>query len=306
MLSPKIINYSVIIPHGKSLDTLSRAIDSVPQREDIEVIVVDNTPTPIAKTEVNSNRDYVLLFSAPNRHAGGARNDGVRQAIGKYLLFLDADDFFNEGAFDIFDRYLNSSFDIVYFDVVSKYSDTLDDCNRSEETNLLFKKYQQDGDVSIFRYRYYTPWCKLVRREFVVDKVIMFDEVEACNDLMFSMRSGMYASLVYADCSKPYCVTVRKGSLVHHVTKERSRTRYKVMIDQCIFMKSSGHPEYAIHMQSCVLKALKYYGWTEFIWYVKYAHQHDVSLLRGSGDFMMSVLRKIWKHDSSRSYKSRQ
>ena len=55
MLSPKIINYSVIIPHGKSLDTLSRAIDSVPQREDIEVIVVDNTPTPIAKTKCTPN-----------------------------------------------------------------------------------------------------------------------------------------------------------------------------------------------------------------------------------------------------------
>lgn len=274
-----VINYSVIIPHGNSLDTLSRAIDSIPNRMDIEVIVVDNSPVPITKEDVKAERHYLLFYSARERHAGGARNEGINHASGKYLLFLDADDFYNEGAFDIFDRWLDNNLDIVFFDVTSKYSDTLEICRRSEYTNSLFRAFENGGDVNAFRFKYYTPWCKLFLRQFIVDHAISFDEVEACNDLMFSMRTGEMALSVAADVSKPYCVTIRKGSLCFHTTKERSRIRYKVMISQCVYMKEIGHPEYAIRMISCIVNALKNYGWDEFSWYVCLAKENEVRML---------------------------
>lgn len=287
-----MINYSVIIPHGQSLDTLSRAIDSVPSREDIEVIVVDNSKVSINKEEVKATREYSLYYSNPCRHAGGARNEGIIHSKGQYLLFLDADDFYVEGAFSVFDKYINLQYDIVYFNVISKYSDSLETCNRSEETNALFETYHKRHDINIFRYKYYTPWCKLFLRQFIVSNNIRFDEVEVCNDLMFSMRTGVYANNVFADDTKLYCVTVRKGSLVYHKTKERSRTRFCIMVNQCIFMKSVGLQQYSLRLQSMILSALRNYGIKECGWYIRYAKSKNVSVLHGGGRFVFSVISK--------------
>ena len=42
---PKII-YSIVIPHYNIPDLLERALNSIPQREDIEIIVVDDNSDP--------------------------------------------------------------------------------------------------------------------------------------------------------------------------------------------------------------------------------------------------------------------
>ena len=39
----------------------------------------------------------------------------MKEAVGKWLLFADADDFFLPGAFDVFDSHQDSSSEIVYF-----------------------------------------------------------------------------------------------------------------------------------------------------------------------------------------------
>src|SRR5690554_2433886 len=94
------INYSIIIPHKNIPELLDRCLKSIPIRDDVQVIVVDD----------NSDPDKVDFFEFPglNRHntdvyftkekkgAGYARNVGLTKAIGKWLIFSDADDFFND------------------------------------------------------------------------------------------------------------------------------------------------------------------------------------------------------------------
>ena len=59
------ISFSIIIPHYNSLDSLPRLLNSIPEREDIEVIVVDNSQERISKEDVKSTRTFNLLYS-PN------------------------------------------------------------------------------------------------------------------------------------------------------------------------------------------------------------------------------------------------
>ena len=81
--------FSVIIPHRNSLQTLAKAINSVPESNTIEVIVVDNSAKPIKEKDIANdvNRKFELCYSSPLKGAGHARNVGIQHAHGDYLVF---------------------------------------------------------------------------------------------------------------------------------------------------------------------------------------------------------------------------
>ena len=86
-------DFSVIVPCWRgAIHFLPKLFDSIPERDGVEIIVVDNSLEPFAKDEVKTNRLFTLLQSSPERHAGGSRNVGIENASGKWLLFADADD----------------------------------------------------------------------------------------------------------------------------------------------------------------------------------------------------------------------
>ena len=89
------INYSFIIPHKNSVKLLNRCLDSIPQREDIEIIVVDDNSDekPIVKRTV----EVVYLTYKESNGAGKARNIGITKAKGRWLLFADCDDYYVNG-----------------------------------------------------------------------------------------------------------------------------------------------------------------------------------------------------------------
>lgn len=218
--------YSIIIPHRNIPTLLQRAINSVPQREDIEIIVVDNSDTIVdLNTVKKSHLNTIVIFSSPLRGAGGARNEGLKIARGKWLLFLDADDFFTENAFDCFDRYSDLNYDIVFYKWTSCDSETLQYRDRDSVYNKLLSMYLSNPNKYeyLIRYRLDSPCGKIVLRDLVQKYNITFDEVIACNDALFSTKSGFYASKVYAVDDVVYCATIRIGS----ITKTDDYTHFK-------------------------------------------------------------------------------
>ncbi len=298
-------NYSVIIPHSNSLDTLERAVRSVPLRKDIQIIVIDNSPSKINPTIVHDmNNNAIVLYSDSLKGAGHARNVGLNTSEGMFLLFLDADDFFNEGAFNIFDSYIDKEYDIVYFNVNSVFSDTLKPSNRSIQTNKLIDQYLTSGDEQVLRCHYGTPWCKLIRHSLVRDNRIFFDETPVSNDLMFSVKTGYFAKTICCDVSQCYCVTIRRGSLVRTISRTNSRVRFEVACKKNQFLKSIGLSCYQERLTSRFIKSIQF-GLCEPIEYAKLARKYKVNLLWGIGALFMSFLRKERIHDDGKTYNTK-
>jgi glycosyltransferase involved in cell wall biosynthesis len=109
-----LYNFSVIIPHRNSISTLERAILSIPNNPDIQIIIVDNSFIPLKVEDISIDRSFEILYSNYNLGAGGARNLGVRNALGKWLLFLDSDDHFDSSAFNVFYSYLHSDNEVIF------------------------------------------------------------------------------------------------------------------------------------------------------------------------------------------------
>lgn len=232
---------SIIIPQRNSLDSLPRLINSIPEREDIEVIVVDNTPVPISKNEINVNRDFILLHSSPERCAGGARNVGIEASHGEWLIFADADDFFEMGAFDTFLKYANSDSDLIYFLAKGVYDDTLEQTDRGYMITRFVSDFRKGKiDETEARLSVLVPWAKMVRRALVDKYFIRFDEVLAANDVMFSTECAYYSNKFQAVEQVVYVVTTRRGSLANRRDLEILRSRYHVALRRNQFVKSHG------------------------------------------------------------------
>ena len=91
---------SVIIPCFNSAQWLAAAIDSV-LRQDVpalEIILVNDGSTDNTRDIAESYGDKIVLINQANSGVSRARREGVRQATGAYVKFLDSDDLLPDGA----------------------------------------------------------------------------------------------------------------------------------------------------------------------------------------------------------------
>ncbi|MDR0908076.1 MAG: glycosyltransferase family 2 protein [Rikenellaceae bacterium] len=215
-------NFSVIIPHKNIPHLLERCLASIPQRDDVQVIVVDDASDP---TIVDFGRfpglkrphTEVIFYKAPMGQGGSgvARNVGMAEAKGRWLVFADADDFFHPVLAEMMDKYASSDADIVFFRHDSVDSDTLEPVAINTRRNRLLAEFEYTGEEDPLRYMIWVPWGKFVRRALVMERGIGFDPVRFSNNLMFSVRTGHEASKIVSDPAVIYCNTRRIGSLIH-------------------------------------------------------------------------------------------
>jgi len=89
------MKFSIIIPVFNGASTLTGCLTSAANRPDTEVLVIDDGSTDETCTilrEYSENHSNFRIFHQENRGVSAARNLGLGQARGEYLIFLDADD----------------------------------------------------------------------------------------------------------------------------------------------------------------------------------------------------------------------
>lgn len=268
------INYSVIIPFRDSIDQLNGALKSIPDRSDIQVIVVDNSKNLFDKNQYPKYDKAILTITSSKYGAGAgcARNAGLKFTEGKWLLFLDADDYFIEGAFDTFDKYKSQDYDIVYFKADSVNLTTGQQSKRHKTINKLINCYLATKNEDYLRYQFSNPICKLVRPSLVIGNKIQFEEVKCSNDVMFSVISGHMAEKITAEDSLVYMITEAPSgvSLMTDKSAENSFIRFQVSIRKYAYLKSIGKGDIKPRFFSYIANALIKFGPAEAIKYISY------------------------------------
>lgn len=190
MSEPKV---SVIIPVYNTEKYLRECLDSVVNQtlKDIEIICVDDgsTDQSVAILEEYQKQDCrIQILRQQNQYAGVARNNGMKAATGKYIIFLDSDDFF---ALDMLEKAFycaeKNQVEIVLFDYYTY--DELTGHSRPHRTKGMPPSVLSPEEMGS---RLYTacksvPWNKLVLRQFLLDNHISFQEIRKSNDLYYSL-----------------------------------------------------------------------------------------------------------------------
>ena len=238
---------SIVIPHYNSINTLRKLLDSIPVRDDIEIIVVDDKSNKNI-TEFNQlvesekyNHVKFLKNNTNKKGAGVCRNIGLRYVTKEWILFADADDFFMDGFVDKIKDYVDTDFDIVYFTPTSIDLITNEKSDRHVVFEKMINDYLQKKDRKSelkLRYEFPVPWSKLIKVQLIKENDIQFDEVIAANDIMFSAKIGYHAKKITASENVIYCVTKNKGSLTNTISEEVFDTRLQVRINYCKYLKN--------------------------------------------------------------------
>lgn len=189
--------YSIIIPHRNSVDLLSRLLSTIPVREDTEIIIVDdNSDSTLVNFEEfpgSERLDVKTIFTKEGKGAGYARNVGLKEAIGDWLYFADADDMFTDKITYLFDKYKSiSDVDMVFVNAL-----TFDESNKTHEflinrfiDNYFKKRYRA---LDVLRFQIWTPWSRMIRREIFIRNNISFEEVPTANDVMGILLASKYS-----------------------------------------------------------------------------------------------------------------
>ena len=236
-----MIDFSVIIPQKNSIDTLTRLFATIPDSSNIEIIVADNSEVPVTKEQIGINREYTLCWSSPKRFAGGARNEGMKHAHGKWLIFSDADDIFKEDAFETFASKKDSEAEVVYFGMDGVYPDTGERSSAGDLYTELVRNYLANpSDDTDIRISFHSPCSKMVRRDYVERNGFQYDEVLANNDDYFGMLVGYNASKIEAVDKVVYTYIATRGSLMHKRSYEAIKARYEVILRKNRYLKQHG------------------------------------------------------------------
>ena len=235
---------TVIIPHYNSWDKLERAICSVPAREDIQLIVVDDKSAEYTEKTEQLREKYPRVEFYPNnsdkKGAGQARNIGLKHAAGTWLCFMDADDYFLDSFAGFADSCLDEAYDIIYCTPTSLIEGTDRLSHRHERYEGFVQEFLNDPNEStelLLRSKFVVPWSKFIKRELVAGHQITFDPVMYSNDVMFSVKTGFFARRIKACPDVIYCVTEGEKTLTKNVSKKSKMIRSKVYLRRYRFFR---------------------------------------------------------------------
>lgn len=108
------MRYSVIIPVYNAKETLRRCLDSLVRQQfsDYELLLINDGSTDGSDAicrEYASTYSCVRYFAKENGGVSSARNLGLEQAKGEYILFVDSDDYVSEDYFALLSHTLESN-----------------------------------------------------------------------------------------------------------------------------------------------------------------------------------------------------
>ncbi|WP_295113460.1 glycosyltransferase family 2 protein [uncultured Methanobrevibacter sp.] len=117
---------SIILPVFNGEEYIKKAIESVLKQslDDFELIIINDGSTDDTLAAINSFDDErIILINQSNQGPGEARNNGLKIAVGEYVMFLDADDWFCPDALETsYGEAKNRNTDISIFQII-KYHD---------------------------------------------------------------------------------------------------------------------------------------------------------------------------------------
>lgn len=235
---------SIIIPHFNSPELLLKLIHTIPVKDEIQIIIVDDNST----IDISKEREQIVKLTNVTwlrndsgvKGAGAARNVGLKHATGKWLLFADADDYFSDNMYEKASAYFDSEYDMVYFFPMGIMLPSGEISHRTDRYSNLVKAFHDaptPTNEAELKYSFCTPWSKLIRREVLVRNNIWFDQIKVSNDVMAITKCAYFSKKICADCDTIYYVTRQAKTLTSVTSETDFDTRVDALIRRYVFLR---------------------------------------------------------------------
>ena len=211
---------SVIIPVYNVELYLAECIESVINQtfKDIEIICIDDCSTDsslrILQEYANKDERIIILQNEVNLGQSVARNKGLDTARGKFVLFVDSDDFIEPHLLETTLEYSNG-IDMVCFNyeeynpqnIGSFFHNYLLENGLYSNEAYFIESAEKNSLVVV-------PWSKLYKREFLVKNNLHFESGMIYEDNLFYLQCVLKAKRIYTINEKLYIYRIRPDSTV--------------------------------------------------------------------------------------------
>lgn len=272
---------TVIIPVYNAENYLCRCVESVRCQTyiDWQMILVDDGSNDgsLAICQMYAEKDdRIQVIHQTNSGAGSARNAGLENALGKYIVFIDSDDYVARDYFYILSKHDE---DIVFIDVEALNEDGA--VVRKEYMSSYrkmskddFMRAQMTGKINWGGVR------KVVKREIIENNHIRYSNHKVGEEALFTYCSVFYSKTI-AFIDKPvYYYTQRKDSLSHTIMDDpwgNVAIALKMMT-----IKNNSYANYADTVNAFILTAASVSSNHLALNYSKSEYKRRVDILYGS------------------------
>lgn len=228
------MRFSIIIPVYNVESYLRECLDSVMHQtfQGWEAICVNDgsTDDSLAILDEYANKDSRFkVISQNNGGLSAARNTGMDNAAGDYLLFLDSDDWLESKALETISSQLSTQYDLLCFSG-RRYTESTHAYNPPDTlTNKTYPtgmNYYNENALMPRDFAFVCVVLRVCRRAFIVEKGLRFKEGIYHEDNLFTPLACYHAGLVrqIPDCLYNY--RVRGNS----ITNSHQQKRYRDMM----------------------------------------------------------------------------
>lgn len=219
-----MVKISIIVPVYNVERYLEKCIESLIQQtlKEIEIIIINDASPDKSNIIMEQYRkkypDKIkCIYLQENLSQGGARNEGIKASSGKYITFVDSDDYIDITMCEqLYKKAEETDSDVVFCDIYKVSEET----NKKKHCSLVYM--QQMGNITqekreqLFLMESF-PWAKIIRRNIIMNNNILFP-------LHMKYEDCATVSLYYAYIYK--CSYIRKP-LYFYLLRNNSTTTIK-------------------------------------------------------------------------------
>ena len=179
---------SIIVPVYNAEEYLKKCLDSLVNqtKKELEFILINDGSTDKSEEIIKTYKDKrIKYFKNKNQGIGKTRNFGIEKATGKYLMFLDSDDYFSNDACEILWKTAEKEkADLIVFDYYRVEKGNLNEVkiesfnatNIKDDPNLLLK-------INL------GPCNKIYKTDLIKNNDIKFEESLKYEDTLFVVKA---------------------------------------------------------------------------------------------------------------------
>ncbi|MDR1560874.1 MAG: glycosyltransferase [Holosporaceae bacterium] len=227
---------SAIIPVYNAEKYLCKCLNSITNQtfQDIEIICIndgssDDSYSILERYALKDSR--VKIINQENKGQAAARNLGLQMSMGKYISFVDADDWIEHHMYELLIQIFKNDLDLIIFD-----ANVFGESDQAMRKYFLMKfqdKLRINGDIIAKCPT--PPWNKIYRKDIIDKYNILFPEGLLYEDNSFHWKYMMHANNAYFLKKKLYNYMVRKGSVMVQTKSKSSKVTDHFLICLEIF-----------------------------------------------------------------------
>ena len=206
-----MVKVSVVIPVYNVEKYIEECLDSVINQTltDIEIICINDGSTDksldiLKRYAKEDNR--IIILNESNNGAGFSRKKGLNIAKGKFVSFVDSDDYLDEKCLELaYNNGINNNSDIVFFKI--KSFNSIEKTERFDPRFDLSTYFDKNTDFNSFVFDYHlvkpivfnsftSIWSRMFKRDFLIDNDFYFPKKLSFNDIPLHVQSLLSAKKI--------------------------------------------------------------------------------------------------------------